>query len=270
MPELPEVETMAKKLQGWAVGQMIKRTELLRGERYLGGRGASDTLMGRRILDVRRAGKMLLFELDNATTLACHNAMSGYWDVEADPWTFDYVEGKRTATERDVRVKLHLDGNILRFHDSRCFATMRHWRCRPFDIPAVRDMGPEAIQTDRMLPGRPIFCSLDAAVNLTKPKPIKELLLKQELLAGVGNIYAVEALWWARLRPDRLGDSLKANELYDLTVAIQQVLAKALDKNLDYTSYLKVYRQAKCDCGESISKIAIAKRNTYFCVHCQH
>lgn len=274
MPELPEVEKMTSKMSIWGINGRISKIEVLRGDYF--SHGTSVCAVGQRIKDCYRAGKYMIFPLDRGT-IVCHNAMSGYWDTEVEPWTFDYVEGKREATQKDVRVKIHIDDGpgrempTLQFHDSRLFGSLTYFDCFPQELPILRKLGPEAIPTKQMFPGRPVFHILDSAVLLSHKKPIKQLLLEQERIAGVGNIYAAEALWLARIHPARPGVSLNGAEHQKLTEAIQCVLTTAMVKDLRYDEYLNVYRRKNCvSCGKEIQKIDIAKRTTYFCVHCQH
>lgn len=267
MPELPEVEKMAQRLHEWSVGQKITEYRVLRNP---GGRYDPTGCKNSTIRNIFRRGKRLVFDLDNDISCVCHNAMSGFWDASDDPWTFDYVEGKRESKTSDIRMELELEsGRILRFHDSRLFGNFA-------TLPTIlisnmsEKVGAEAIATLRMLPGSPVFNVLDSAVLLSNKKPIKQLLLEQERIAGIGNIYASEALWRAGIHPSRPGVSLKASEHQSLTEAIQSVLNQAIAQDLKYDEYLQVYRRLQCcNCGEKIKKIDVAKRSTYFCIHCQ-
>lgn len=264
---------MARKVSVWGSSSTVSSVEVLRGD-YLS-HGESKLLVGQKIRECYRAGKYMLFPLDKGT-MVCHNAMSGYWDCEVDPWTFDYVEGKRSSTLTDVRVKIHLsDGKgrpipSLHFHDSRLFGSLRYFDCASDKVPVIINLGAEAIITKHMLPGRPVFNVLDSVVLLSDDKPIKELLMRQERIAGVGNIYAVEALWRARIHPNRSGRSLTSDDHYRLLESLREVMCTALVKGLDYSQYLHVYRKKTCSrCGEKIDKIHISQRSTYFCAGCQ-
>lgn len=259
---------MAQKLQGWCAGQRIDVVQVLRnpGDRY-----DLTEATGKIIKDIWRRGKYLEFDLGPDGAVICHNAMSGFWDMEDEPWTFDYVEGVRKATSGDVRVVLSLsNGRKLRFHDVRLFGNISHyppgWAAMPYT-----KLGPDAIKTKRLKLDAPTFNVLDSAVFLSNKKPIKQLLLEQNRIAGVGNIYAVEALWRSQIHPARPGVSLKGADHQRLTETIQSVLNQAISMDLRYDEYLQVYRRIQCCvCGKKIEKMDIAKRTTYFCVHCQH
>lgn len=270
---------MAQRLDVWTKEQTIDRVEVARnpGDRYDVEGCINSTFRTAPEGGVFRRGKQLFFSLLNnygmhdPFYLICHNAMSGFWDTEDEPWTFDYVEGKRKSTESDVRVRIVLrSGRVLRFHDSRLFGRISIASGTRVGKIVFEDLGPEAIPTPRMFPGSPVFHILDSAVFLSAKKPIKQLLLEQGRIAGIGNIYAAEVLWLAAIHPERQGVSLKGAEHQSLTEAIQCVLTNALNRGLKYDEYLNVYRRETCPaCDGPISKIEIAKRSTYLCVKCQ-
>lgn len=264
---------MAQRLQDWAVGKYIYDDGTDGCLEWFS--DIRESINKQKINAVYRAGKVLLFELDRGTIL-CHNAMSGFWDTDDEPWTFDYVEGKRTATEKDVRTHIPLMDasrkhvHVLRFHDSRMFGNLKYYECRAREVPHLDKLGPEALITKCMLPNRPVWNVLDT-VLLAKKSPIKNLLLQQELVAGVGNIYATEALFMAGIHPERPGTSLKSGELAKLFDCTVTILTCALNNKLQYGNYLQIYRKKVCPtCGKNVQRKAISGRSSYFCVLCQH
>ena len=264
MPELPEVETMCERMDRFR-GRKITASNVLRSN------GKYDThgVVGNCIIQVLRRGKKMIFTLTGDKCLVVHNAMSGFWDSRNEPWTFDYVEGSRKATDKDVRIEFFLDGgDSLRFHDSRLFGSSRVVTWSEIE-KECSEMGPEAIRTPRMFPLAPVLNVLDMTIICDSKKPIKEVLMDQSRLAGVGNIYAAESLWMAQIHPLKPAKELGTQELTDLSDAIQGVLKSALANNLDY-GVLNVYRQSECDtCFSKIEKVEVAKRTTYFCPKCQ-
>lgn len=212
-----------------------------------------------------RVGKFIVFQMITGD-LVCHNAMSGYWDTEDSPWTFDYVEGKRTATDKDVRVKIGLADKlgiktVLRFHDTRLFGSLRYYKYGPA-IPPLSNLGPDALLS--WTPEQ-----LIASCKNSK-KTIKEVLMDQHEVAGIGNIYASEGLFRANLRPDRTANRLTEFRIETVHRCCVKVLEKAIATRLDYPSYLSVYRKNFCpDCHSAIAKMQIAGRSTYFCPNCQ-
>lgn len=289
MPELPEVATMCMNVQfatridelfPLGPGKIIREVQVFRnpGDRY------SDAyrVLGSQIKSITRRGKYMLFNVDMVDgkptenhALVCHNAMSGFWDTQGKPWTFDYVEGKRVSKDSDVRATFTLnDGSVLRFHDARLFGSLKLVKNPLFELS--KKVGPEPINTVCCAEPPPFQMDarhLSRLIFNKKPKKncvIKEFLMDQKVVAGIGNIYAVEALWRARVRPDREVVSLTTSEMDNIAGHIQNVLNTALIYGLDYSKYLKVYRKEECEeCHLPIRKIEIAKRSTYFCELCQ-
>lgn len=215
----------------------------------------------------------MIFQLEEGI-MTCHLAMSGYWDLGDDPWTFDYVEGKRTATERDVRVRIGLtEGKILRFHDSRLFGSLRYYLgCKDVNsLTSIKKMGPEVIQTPRLLPGSHIITREEVEAilgSIKKGISIKEFLMDQRYMAGLGNIYATEVLHSLRCHP-----LTSAKSLFHLSVELKNessyAMSLAIDRNLDYQN-LRCYRRSKCLLDDTdIQKVKIKGRSSYFCPKCQ-
>ncbi len=277
MPELPEVEKMCQKVHDWTLAGTIKDFEVLRGGYLKLGTPAMRDLrvIGKTFCGVFRAGKYMVFVLEKGYII-CHNAMSGYWDTSLEPWTFDYVEGKRQATQHDVRVKITVDSPkfgifSLQFHDARLFGSLAYHDVEhESNLPFMKRMGRDALETPRLLVTNPQITVEEFLEGIKKPKPIKELIMRQDIIAGIGNIYSVEALWRAGIHPATPGDQIGNQDAEALLGSIWCVLNEALANDLDYSQYLYVYRQKNCyACKEKIQKIDIAKRSTYFCVHCQ-
>lgn len=264
MPELPEVEVMAQKLHTWSLARSIEKATVLRQN----GKYNVEGIVGRRIFDVQRRGKRIFIVFIGDLCLSVHNAMSGYWDASDDTWTFDYVEGKRESTMKDVRVELQLDnGRILRFHDQRLFGSMKPMTWDEAKEEILK-MGPEAIGTKRMYSDYIIADEYMIKSFKDDKRPVKEILLDQSVLAGVGNIYAAEALWMSRIHPGTLGHELTHYQVVALTEAIKRALSDALERNLEYDGLL-IYRRKECPEKHPVEKIEIAKRQTYFCPKCQ-
>lgn len=264
---------MAVYLHNRVTGMEIVSAIVHRGD-YLSETQA-EALVGRRIESVRRRGKYLLFRLDMGI-LICHNAMSGYWDLEHDPWTFDYVEGKRVATERDVRVSIVVRDREkiwrIRFHDSRLFGSLKYYK-RVDTATQLSGLGPEPVVTLRGIhnDAQSIWNILDWKASCTEDKrPVKEILMDQREVVGIGNIYATEALWRAGVNPWRPGNELVTEELVRVMDEAKVVLMKSIESGIDYKSILNVYRQKTCPkCFSSIEKEKLAGRSTYFCRKCQ-
>jgi formamidopyrimidine-DNA glycosylase len=273
VPELPEVDVMVDKLRWLGTTGMIKSIEVLRGVNYF---ADGHNALGKKILHVSRRGKYICFDLSGGARIICHNAMSGFWDADDKPWTFDYVEGKRKSGESDVRVKIDLDfeqpqgfKRTLFFHDARLFGRLYYYDEKIKDVH-FRGVGPDALQTMNLLGGSPVHTAetFEKAVRNDK-HTLKEILLKQSIIAGVGNIYAAEALWLSKLSPFKLGTEITSEQSKILFTSIRVVFEDSLSRKLDY-SQLRVYRRKECLwCSTKISKHSIRGRSTYWCPKCQ-
>ncbi|MDO8674294.1 MAG: bifunctional DNA-formamidopyrimidine glycosylase/DNA-(apurinic or apyrimidinic site) lyase [Dehalococcoidia bacterium] len=269
MPELPEVETIKNDLQPKVVGCHITGVRL-------DWSGAVDTpspeefakeVVGRRIESLSRRGKYLIFGLSDGKYLIVHLRMTGrllYRGVgeEPDPYT-------RAVFSLD-------DGDELRFADLRKFG--RLWLVDECS-GVLAKVGMEPF-CDEFTTGAL------AAMLADKTGPIKSTLLDQSLVAGVGNIYADEALFLARIHPKLRGGSLSRQEVVFLHDAIRVVLAMGIEnRGTTFAEYrdafgeigrqqetLRVHRRAgqPCPvCGANIEKITVGGRGTYFCPNCQ-
>lgn len=278
MPEMPEVETMVSRLQsttGWTiVGSSVdpRMTEKAR-KKYLPKLEQFD-INGQVINGVFRRAKYIVFMMDRGALLA-HNAMSGYWDEADVPWTFDYVEGARESSETDIRVTLKLQRNsdtrTLQFHDSRMFGSIRY--VTPTQLAEkLSSLGAEMISSKHLYEPSAVLTE-SVFINLLKKykKTVKEFLMEQNRVAGVGNIYAAEALWAAKINPFRPANSLTDAEASQLFCSTGLVLESALNRKLDYSG-LNVYRREICpavNCHNEIADKKLKGRTTYWCPSCQ-
>ncbi len=269
MPELPEVETIRRDLEPLLVGTTIVDVGI-----FWEGSIARptpqefrETVVGREVLCLGRRGKYLIFDLSGGWSLFVHLAMTGRLLVKEGP----------AEVDRHTRVLFHLhDGRHLRFVDMRKFGRLHLVR----EVrEVVGGLGPEPLAADftpqalaRLLAGRR---------GMMKP-----LLLNQRFLAGLGNIYADEALFVARLHPRRGADTLSSEEVEHLYQAIRSVLEEGLkDGGTTLEAYrrpseekgmhqerLQVFqrRGGACPrCGTAIERIVLGGRGTYFCPFCQ-
>lgn len=279
MPELPEVEVMCKRLQQWKQWRITdiaidERMSAAAALRYLPG-DEFRFLIDQTITGVFRRGKFLIFMLSGDNALLCHNAMSGYWDDDRSPWTFDYVEAKRNPTTRDVRVMLRVAQadhgypleQCLQFHDARKFGSLRLVTAEQL-ARKLSQLGPDAIDTTCSYEARAMTDAEFAAEAISRDTPIKELLMEQSIVAGIGNIYATEACWDARVAPWRLSSSLTELALAHVFQCAQDQLREAINTTLDY-SRLNVYRRKRCTCGGTIISSKDKGRTTYWCPRCQ-
>jgi len=257
VPELPEVERASRLLRDAAIGRQIAALRLLHpslARRIPGAQLA--TLTGRVIVSVERRGKHQLMRLDDGRVLHAHFRMTGDW-----------VTGRVSdALRPTVRAVLELaDGTAVALDDSRALATLT---LHALDEDPLPELGPEP--TDSAFNA----ASLGAALA-TRRGPIKPALLDQRVVAGLGNIYAAEALWEARINPRAPARSLSDARLRSLVGAVRKVLDRAPAAR--YTddsrrSRWRVYDREGARCPRrdgTIRRTVQAGRSTYYCPGCQ-
>jgi formamidopyrimidine-DNA glycosylase len=250
MPELPEVEAAVLVLRAAAEGRTIVRARVM--HRSLRARVAPArlrSLVGARVDRIERRGKHQLLHLDDGRAVHAHFRMAGDWVVDraaAPPPRF-----ARAVVELD-------DGARIWLVDPRALSTLD---VRDATTSLELGLGPEA--TDPAL--RPSHLALALSRRRGAIKPV---LLDQRLVAGIGNIYAAEALWRARIDPLAPAASLTEPELARLLTAIRGVMRRALGGATQFAVYGREGLPCR-RCGNPIARIVQAGRSTYFCAHCQ-
>jgi len=267
MPELPEVETIVRALKG-NIGAQIENFEIIRQDMIRQEEFAPEKLKGKTIYNIRRRGKFLVFELDADLYLVFHLGMSG---------RFFMVSGVQ-ETDKHIHAKIHLNNDtLLIFRDPRRFGGI--WFICDIE-KFFRHLGKEPLAEE--------FTSSYLKEILSNRKaPVKNLLLNQNLISGIGNIYADEALFAAGIRPDRSAASLNQDEIEKLHHAIRQVLHQgiefrgttfrdyrdAFNESGNFQNHLKVYgryNQPCLICNNPIQRLRIGGRSSHFCNNCQH
>jgi len=269
MPELPEVETTVRALRQPLIGSAITEVrndwpghivtpdlEELRARIY-----------GQRIEAINRRGKYLIFTLSGGETLIIHLKMSGHLAVV----------GADTPTHKHVHTIFRLaDGRELRFRDMRKFGRV-YLVADPAEI--VGKLGPEPLSPE-------FTVDLLTSRLAGRKRALKPLLLDQTVVAGIGNIYADEALFYAGLDPRRTAVSLTPAEITRLHAAIQKVLKLGIAREGasidlyvkpdgskgDMQNAVAVFRRTgkPCyACHTPIVRIVLGGRSTHFCPHCQ-
>ncbi|MCB5254324.1 MAG: bifunctional DNA-formamidopyrimidine glycosylase/DNA-(apurinic or apyrimidinic site) lyase [Candidatus Cloacimonadaceae bacterium] len=266
MPELPEVQTVLDGL-----------TEVLHGVSITGlicyypGTVITDPALGdepfpARLSQAQRRGKYMILHLDNSTSMIIHLRMTGKLVYEPHP----------EEPHKHERARIQLStGDALRFIDPRTFGkiTLVNTALVEKYLP---DLGPEPLSQDfspsylkRVLKGR--------------TAPIKNLLLDQRIVAGLGNIYVCELLFRSGIRPDRPGVSIFAKEQCEIVKHTKEVLLQALkvggtsisdyrridDKTGQFQHFLQVYQKRECPLGHAVQNLKLAGRSSFFCPECQ-
>jgi formamidopyrimidine-DNA glycosylase len=278
MPELPEVEVVRRGLQAHVVGRTVARVDVLHPRpvrRHLAGADDFAALVtGRLVLGANRRGKYLWLPLDSGDAVLAHLGMSGQL----------LVQPATAPDERHLRVRFTLTdgptGTELRFVDQRMFGGLSL-------SPEGADLPPEIAHIARD-PMDPLFDD-DVFVARVRRRSsgIKRILLDQTVVSGVGNIYADEALWRARLHGDRLGTRLRPTDVRRVLQDVRDVMGAALQEggtsfdslyvNVNgesgyFDRSLHAYGQEgrPCErCGTAITRVAFMNRSSYFCPRCQ-
>lgn len=272
MPELPEVETVRRTLAPKVTGQRITRVEVLspRAVRPQEPARFVAALTGETITSLDRKGKYLEFHLASGMLLLVHLRMTGRLVVVAR----NFPLTKHTAVVMEFA-----NGQELHFIDQRKFGVMELVSETDKASVGYRNLGPEPLRPDFTV------AYLHEILASRKAK-IKGILLDQRLIAGLGNIYADEALFRARIHPERSGNSLTDTEIERLHQAICQVIEEGIAHRgttiRDYVDgegvggefqhYLRVYGregQACPACGEPIRRVRVGGRSSYYCPKCQ-
>jgi len=267
MPELPEVETIKKALEPFLIGRTFSDVRItdkrpvqkLSLEEFCGG------LAGRKITGLCRRGKYLIIGLSGGSNLIIHLRMTGalLWNPAGD--------------ERFTRLEFFFEGGgRLVYTDVRRFGTMQ-LTTNPDEVVGKLGIEPLSRQFTR---------KALAGMLKSRSLPVKSALLKQEHIAGIGNMYADEALFVAKMHPQQRADSLTAAQINRLHGAIKKVLKQGIknrgasvrnyrgpdgSKGRAHEEFCVAHREDNpCPaCGSPIKRIVVGQRGTYYCARCQ-
>jgi len=287
MPELPEVETVRIGLAELLPGREVRAVTHDTDKSFPN--AAADVnafLVGSRVTAVRRRAKVLLIELSSRYSLVIHLKMTGQL-VFVTPTT-RFGAGHPTDSlvgqlpDKSTRVNLtFVDGSQLFFNDQRKFGWMKLLPTAEVpNIDFMQRVGPEPLAAE--------FTAAEFATRLQRRQnsTVKAVLLDQSVIAGVGNIYADESLWGAKIHPSTLVKNISAQQLSTLFTELQYVLNLAIQKggssnhtyvNAEgkkgsYMNFARVFRREGLNCprcGTIITKLRVAGRGTHICPHCQ-
>lgn len=272
MPELPEVESTRRGIAPHLEGRVIERVVIRRRRlRVAIPRALDADLPGSRVRRVTRRAKYLLIETGSGTALV-HLGMSGALRVLPS----DLAPGKHDHWDLVLE-----GGKALRLNDPRRFGVLLWTAADPLDHPLLRDLGPEPLDLD----GGALAQHLAARAR-GRRGAVKQFLMDQRIVVGVGNIYASEALWRARVRPGRAAGRVTQREWRAIARGVRSVLARAIAVGgttlRDFTRpdgepgyfriRLAVYDRAGAPCrrcGTPIRSRVQGQRATYWCPGCQ-
>lgn len=289
MPELPEVQTTVNGLNSKVLNRAFvdvwsdwEKTIKKPGSFKL----FKKELVGRKIIKVWRRAKNVIFELSEGYSLLIHMKMTGHllhgtWSMKHGTW----VASHDGPLKERINGYLHLiffldDGRMIALSDLRKFAKVELWKTDElFNGKEFLAWGPEPLEKSFT------FEKFRLALQGKKGK-IKQVIMTPEVIAGIGNIYASEALWWARLHPEKSTSRLSKKELQALYKAIKKVLAAGIDfggdsfsdyRNVDgeqgkFEQQKKVYQNKGNPCARCktpIARIVVATRGSFYCPKCQ-
>lgn len=282
MPELPEVETVRRGLEPVLTGHRIVRAQVNRPDlRRPFPPDMAARLTGRRVEALRRRSKYILADLDGGETLLVHLGMSGRILVSGGP--LGRFVHDHPAPERHDHVVLDIDtGARVTFNDARRFGAMDLIATAAAEAhPLLARLGPEPL-------GNGFHEAYLTAALKGRRTPVKATLMDQRIVAGLGNIYACEALYRARISPRRGAGAISAARLATLAGAVRAVLTDAIaaggsslrdfrraDGELGYFQHgFDVYGRegAPCrtpGCGGTVRRVVQAGRSTFYCAGCQ-
>lgn len=288
MPELPEVETVKNDLLRLIKGEEILDVKAL----WEGSIKDMDfnafryEVTGVKIIDIKRRAKNLIINLSSGKSLLTHFKMTGHLVVVSDNHKID-EKGKWILEEKDqnlhdpynqfIRVIFYLSGNkLMAFSDLRKFGWIKLLDESQLS-EELKKYGPEALEiTENEFTEK--ICNKNMA--------IKKVLMDQSVIAGIGNIYADDILWEARVNPKIITSSLSEKQISEIYKAISKILNEAIGargtsvsdfrdaegKRGRYGELIKVYKKTNqpcLRCGTPISRISLGGRGTHFCPKCQ-
>ncbi len=269
MPELPEVETIKRYLEKVIVNRKIIGIKVLSEKQFL---GKAKDIIGAKVTGLERRAKYLILNLDNKKALLIHLKLTG--QLVWRPGVLE-LPGKTT------RIIISFDKGTLSFNDQRRFGWLKIVQSSALHKEIMEKLGPEPFSQD---------FSVDYLKQIFQKtsRPIKLVLLDQEKIAGIGNIYANEALFKAKINPQKPAKTLKQKEISRLRQAIIYILKQGIkyggssaadeayirpDGSLGkFQQYFSVYQKQgqKCQkCGALIKRVNLGGRGTFFCPKCQ-
>lgn len=271
MPELAEVETVRNTLKKRILNKEIKDVNIIYSKIIEGNINEfKKILVGNKFNDILRVGKWLIFELDNHYLLS-HLRMEGKYFIKSSE--------EKIAKHEHIIISF-LDDTDLRYHDTRKFGRMKLVKkSELWETPEIKKQGKEPMDDT---------LTVDYLKEKFKGKrlPIKTVLLDQEIISGLGNIYADEVLFASRINPLKSASLLSDEECQKIITSSKKIILKAIEMGgttiKSYTSslgvtghyqeYLKVHKREKepcVVCGNLIKRIKVGGRSTYYCDICQ-
>jgi formamidopyrimidine-DNA glycosylase len=266
MPELPEVETIVRELKPVLMGKEIREIKCFRPGTVIDRREQAATALGK-IISISRRGKYIILEMDRDLILLIHLRMTGKLIYQKK------AEKQSAHCRAEI---LFTDESQLYFDDVRTFGKIEIMGKNKLAELMSLKLGSEPLSAE--------FTSAYLSDKIKgKKAPIKSLLLNQEVVAGLGNIYVCEILHRAGVSPLRSGENLSRSEINKIVKETRQVLGEAIEKNGttisdyrrvddkkgEFQNFLRVYGKETCNCGNKIEHVKQSGRTSYYCPVCQ-
>ncbi len=289
MPELPEVETIVRQLRRAVNFRTIQRVEI-KDQKVIHPSAARN--LPARIIDVSRRGKSIIFTLDNNHYLLAHLRMTGHFHfvpkgnrksvykteraIGDDGTTGGVITAGEHAYQKYLSGIFHLDdGSFFTFNEIRRFGLIRQVSAEELELH-FSTWGEDPLNSAFT------FAQFNTLLNRFPQSLIKVKLMDQSFLAGIGNIYAQEALYRAGIHPQKKLGEISHIKRKILHIKLRQLLQEAIEKNGttiqnfshlsgegEFQNFLSVYQQERCPKGHSIEKRNLGGRGTYYCPKCQ-
>ena len=286
MPELPEVETIVNGMNKLIKNLKIIKVQVLDKKVFPGN---ANKIVNKKILNITRRAKLLIFQLENNTNLLIHLKMTGqliYRPSTSSGQQKGFVGGHQSnelyaeVPNKHTRVIFDLSNSgKLYYNDLRRFGWIKILSPKEIEKITDKEFGPEPFSKEFSIK------YLTEIIKNSKTANIKKILNDQKKIAGIGNMYSDEALYYAKIDPRRKAVSLKDEEVKELYNSILKVLKLGIKHEgasiKNYTNHVgkkgkmqdffKVYGRAgkPCDCGGIVKKIRLNGRGTHFCSSCQ-
>lgn len=289
MPELPEVETIVRDLQIKVLGRTFidARTDFKKIVKRQNFEEFKKEIKGKKILNVWRRGKNIIFDLSKNLSLLIHQKLTGHllygiWEKEGGKWMAKEKGPLQDSVNRFIHLMFYLDnGKMLALSDLRKFAKVILVKTEELQkLEDLKSLGPEPLEKTFT------FQKFKECLKVKKGK-IKQVLMNQTVIAGIGNIYSDEILWTAKIHPLKRIQGIKEEEMKRIYVSMKEVFKKAIRLKGDsisdyrlitgekgrYQEVQKVYQREGKPCfrkdGGIIKRIKIGGRSAHFCPYCQ-
>ena len=282
MPELPEVETIMRGISPFLEGATIKKIKLNRADlRWPFPENFASRVKEAKVLNLKRRSKYILIDLSTGETLLIHLGMSGKILVSDSKIGNYFYESSKLVNHDHVIFELN-DGTIIKYNDPRRFGAMD--LAKTYDLKNhkfLEKLGPEPLGNN--------FNSDYLKIKLSKKEsPIKNVLLNQSVVAGLGNIYVCEALFMSGISPKKIASKISKNKCEELVQNIRAILISAIEAGgsslKDFTDiqgnsgyfqfefYVYGRENKYCkttDCDRKIKRISQSGRSSFYCPYCQ-